>query len=101
MSALVVASNEKDSAKIAAAINRLGQGGSNAVGAVTLTPSATSTTVTAINCSKSCYIFLSPITQHAANDMATTSIVAGDKQFVITHANNARVDRTFGWVCLG
>jgi hypothetical protein len=33
--------------------------------------------------------------------MATTSVVAGTGQFVLTHANNARTDRTFGWEVRG
>jgi hypothetical protein len=101
MSAILVSTNEQNPVRIAAAINQLARGGSNSVGSVTLTPSATSTTVQAPTCSTSCYVFLSPTTPNAANDMATTSTVAGTGQFVITHANNTRVDRTFGWVIFG
>jgi hypothetical protein len=33
--------------------------------------------------------------------MATTSYVAAKGQFTVTHANNARVDRTFGFAVIG
>lgn len=66
-------------------------------GTVTLTPNATSTVVNNAACVASSEVFLMPITSHAANDMATTSIVAGVGLFTITHANNARTDRTFNY----
>jgi hypothetical protein len=92
---------EQKSDVVNQSIRELQNGRNNATGSFTLTPSATTTTVLAVNCSPSSFVFLSPQTQDAANDMATTSIVAGKGQFVVTHANNARVDRTFGYVVLG
>lgn len=87
--------------ELAAAINRLAEGGSNSIGTFTLTANATSTTVPAVTCAVGSVVKFSPQTPNAANDMATTSYVAGVKQFVVTHANNARVDRTFGFVVFG
>lgn len=87
--------------ELAAAINRLAEGGSNSTGTFTVTANATSTTVPAITCAVGSVVVISPQTAHAANDMATTSYVAGVKQFVVTHANNARTDRTFGFVVFG
>jgi hypothetical protein len=101
MPAIVVASNETRLPVFAAALKRLAEGGSNAVGTFTLTPSATSTTVPAPTCAKGSVVLLSPQTAHAANDMATTSVVAGDKQFVVAHASNALNDRTFGFLVVG
>jgi hypothetical protein len=75
--------------------------GVRSVGTFTLTANATTTTVTVANCSTSSFVVLSPQTQDAANDMATTSIVPGTGQFVVTHANNSRVDRTFGYIVVG
>ena len=69
--------------------------GSASIGTVTLTANATQTIVANAACKVSSSVFLMPNTQDAANDAATTSIVAGVGQFTITHANNARVDRTF------
>lgn len=104
MSALVLQSNESNHVKQNAAINELGKGRSNAVGTVTLTASAVSTTVTAINCGSGSVVLLSPTTAHAAAELAAggcyISTVA-NKSFTITHANNSQNDRTFGYVCLG
>lgn len=83
------------------AIRELQQGRNNATGSFTLTPSATSTIVQAPTCSPTSFVYISPQTSDAANDMATTWTVAGSGQFVVHHANNARVDRTFGFVVLG
>lgn len=69
--------------------------GTASKGTVTLTANATSTTVTNASIVPSSTITMSPVTPHAGNDGATTSWVAGTGSFVITHANNARTDRTF------
>ena len=99
--AIALSLKEQKSDVVNQAIRELQQGRVNCTGSFTLTPSATSTTVPAPTCSTTSFVFLSPQTQDAANDMATTSIVAGAGQFVVTHANNPRVDRTFGYVVLG
>jgi hypothetical protein len=67
-------------------------------GTFTLTPSATSTVITTSACFTTSVVLYSPNTPNAANDMATTSIVPANGSFTITHANNARVDRTFKYV---
>jgi hypothetical protein len=66
-------------------------------GTVTLTANAASTVVTNAAVVPTSRISMSPITPDAGNDGATTSWVAGTGQFTITHANNARVDRTFNY----
>lgn len=101
MAGLDINPGETSLRKIVDTIRQLVQGKSNAVGTFTLTPNATSTTVKAPTCAPGSVVFWSPQTQHAANDMATTSVVAGTGQFVLTHANNARIDRTFGWEVRG
>src|SRR5713101_8234521 len=97
MSGNVPGPGETDLYKLVRAIRELFEGRSNAVGTFTLTASATSTVVTAQNCSPSSFVYLSPQTAHAANDAATTSVVAGNGSFTVTHANNSRNDRTFGY----
>lgn len=76
----------------------------NAQGQVTLRANQTTTTVDksvatgATNVSRDDEIMLSPRTANAAAALATTfisSVVQGG--FVITHASNAQVDKTFGW----
>ena len=70
------------------------------IGTFTLSPNVTTTTVVA-PCTPSSVVLISPETQDAANDMATTSIVPGTGQFVVTHANNSRNDRTFAYQVVG
>lgn len=80
------------------------QGRSLAVGSVTLTASATSTTVTAPWISPYDTIMLTPATANAASALATTYVQEADitkGQFVIRHANNAQTDRTFRWHSAG
>lgn len=102
MSAVVLQRDEKDPAKQNFVINQLGQGRSNAVGEVTLTASTTTTTVTAVNCGADSAVFLFPQTANAANDLGIAYVSSVSQgQFVITHASNARSDRTFWFVCLG
>jgi hypothetical protein len=102
MSALVLNSAEKELTKIVTAVNQLAQGRSNAVGSVTLTANATTTTVSSQTCGAGSVILLSPLTANAAAALATTYVSAvAPKSFTLTHASNAQVDRTFGFVCLG
>lgn len=88
-------------ADIVSAIRQTVQGRNNATGTFTITPNATSTVVQAPNCANTSFVFLSPQTFNAANDMATTWTIAANGQFTVNHASNPRVDRTFGFVCLG
>lgn len=85
------------------AINELIMGRSNAVGAVTLTAGATTTTVARSTISKDAVVMLFPMTANAAAALATTyatTSVSGGS-FTITHANNAQTDRNFQYVVLG
>jgi hypothetical protein len=104
MSALVLARDEKDPRRVNTAINELAKGRSNAVGTLTLTANAGSTTVAAVNCGAGSVVLLSPLTAHAAAEIGNGTIYVGmvaNKSFTLTHANNAQVDRTFGYACLG
>lgn len=104
MTAPVLQRDEKDPQKVNFVINQLGQGRSNAVGEVTLDANATTTTVSAVNCGADSSVHLFPQTANAANDFGLMYVDPDDVtqgQFIITHANNARTDRTFWFVCLG
>jgi ABC-type branched-subunit amino acid transport system substrate-binding protein len=99
-----VSSQEKDLSKFALAIQQLANGRSNATGLVTLAASATSTTVSNINCATGSTIYLTATTANAAAALATTYIAPATvtkQQFVITHASNSQTDRTFFYVVLG
>jgi hypothetical protein len=90
--------NEKDLTAFAAAIQQLAAGRSNAVGVVTLTASATSTTKTDKNCAAGTVPILVPTTANAAAALGTTYIptaTVSNGSFVIQHASAASVDRTF------
>jgi hypothetical protein len=101
MAGLDINPGETSFRKIVDVIRQLVQGKSNATGTFTLTANATSTTVTAPTCAPGSHVTWTPQTAHAANDMATTSYVASKGQFVLSHANNARVDRTFSFEVRG
>lgn len=78
------------------AIRETQNGRDNASGSVTLTANVGTTTVAAVNCSPTSGVQLTPATANAATAVATTYVsTVGKGQFVITHANNAQVDRTF------
>lgn len=96
--------NETSMAKILQSIRELWEGRSDAVGTVTLTANVTTTTVAAANLSAKSRIHLEPRTANAAGALATTYITAANHlqgSFVITHANTATTDRTFGWSARG
>lgn len=91
---------EKDPIRIAGAIRELATGRSNAVGTVTLTAGAVSTTVIAPNCSALSVPFLMPLTENAlAAKPWIASVTKG--QFVIGHQSHPDTDMIYGYVCLG
>jgi len=97
---------ETDQKKQNLSLQQLGAGRSNAVGSVTLTANAATTTVTDMNCASGSSIHLMPTTANASAEigagtiyLATATILNGS--FVITHANNAQVDRTFRYAIHG
>lgn len=81
-------------------------GRSNAFGTFTLAAAAASTTVLAENCSPDSCVTLMPLTAHASAEagagtiyITSANVTAG--QFIVTHANNAQVDRTFRYAIQG
>ncbi len=104
MAGLTLNPGEKDPRRIVDVVRQLIEGRNNAVGTVTLTANAATTTVKAPNCAPGSFPFLFPMTANAAAAVATTFILASNVttgQFVISHANNAQTDKAFGWVVLG
>lgn len=84
--------------KIAEALSRLTR---HRQGTVTLTANAASTTVVHSSINADVVISLMPTTANAAAALGTTYIVPAKGQFVINHANNAQVDKTFAWAVAG
>lgn len=104
MAGNIPAITEKDPTRINQAIRDLFMGRSNAVGTVTLTASATTTVVAALNIGASSRVFLMPTTANAAADFASGSLyisAVASGTFTITHPNDADTDKTFFWVALG
>lgn len=100
--AIQISPQERDIARIAQAVHELANGRNNAVDEFTLTPNATTTVVSHPNCSVDCQPQFSARTANAAAALATTWISAIDQgSFTVTHANNAQVDRTFGYTVSG
>ena len=87
-------------------IQQLAAGRNNAVGVVTLTPSAASTTVVDKNCAAGTVPILVPTTADAAAELKNGTIFIprasiSNGSFEITHANNTQSDRTFLYVLFG
>lgn len=104
MSAPIVQTNEKDLTKYAFALQQLAAGRSNAVGEFTLDDGATSTVVSAQNCGEDSVVLLMPKTANAAAEIGAGTLYIGtvaNGSFTVTHANNAQIDRTFGFAAFG
>lgn len=93
----------KDTADI---INRMQVGRSNCTTSVTLTANVASTTVTDERIAYNSVILLMPKTANASAEIGNGTIYISDTgrvngSVVITHANNAQSDRSFGLVIIG
>ena len=104
MAGLSLSPAETSLARIVMAVRQLMEGRSNAVGSFTLAVTATSTTVSAPNCSAGSKVLFSAETANAAGAMATTyvppaTVTAG--QFIVNHASAATTDRTFSYETRG
>lgn len=89
--------------KIAIALNLAYDGKTDNVGTVTLTASATTTTVTDKRTSNASGVYLCPTTANAATALSTTYLSARTPgtSFTLTHANTADVDKTFTYTIVG
>ena len=83
-------------------VNNVIAGKLNNNGTVTLTANAASTTFTDSRIGANSVICLMPTTANAAGALATTYFATFLKgSCVINHANNAQVDKTFGFTITG
>lgn len=87
--------------KLAEKINGILQGSLNITGDVTFTASASTTTVTDARASATSYIAFMPRTANAAGEVGYYVSSQGKGTFTITHAVDARVDRTFRYIVIG
>ena len=100
MSVLIPSEDNADIFKLNAAVRALAQGQTNAAGIVSLAAGAVSTTVTRFSVGPSSVVLLTPMSANAASAIAAGAYVSKvfKQGFTITHANNAQLDRTFGYV---
>ncbi|MCA6121918.1 hypothetical protein J6500_08395 [Bradyrhizobium sp. WSM 1704] len=104
MTAYVPGITETDLKKIVLAIQNLAAGRSNAVGAVTLVPGASTTTVSAPNCALGSTPILTATSPSAAAELSSGTLFVSavvNGSFTITHGNSATADRTFLYAVLG
>lgn len=104
MAGLTLNPGETMLSRIVQVVRQLIEGKSNATGTFTLTANAGSTQVTAPTCGLSSVILYSPLTAHASAEIGNGTIyISGVAlgSFTLTHANNAQVDRTFGYEVRG
>ena len=89
--------------KLAQVANRAANGKTNNTGTVTLAASTTTTTVTDSRIGEDTVVLLSPLTANAAAAIGTTyiSTTTAGTSFVLTHASDANVDKTFGYILVG
>lgn len=83
---------------IARALNAVIGGKRNATTSLTLAAGVTTTTLTDSRIGYFSVITLMPKTANAAGALAGLYITPGDGSAVVTHANTATLDRTFGVV---
>lgn len=107
MTAYVPGIQETDLKKIILSIQQLAAGRSNAVGTVTLAPSAATTVVVPTQTgmiAPGSKVMLTPTTASAATEMGNGTIYVssvGKDTFTLTHANSAVADRTFFYAIHG
>lgn len=91
--------------RIANKLNSVLQGKLNAVTQITLSPSATTTTVIDARLSAFSGIFLQPLTANAMTAMLTSPGVLVTSQqsgsLVLTHASDTNSDKTFNMLIIG
>lgn len=95
---------ERDPRVIVDSLRQVIEGRMNTTGIITLAPGAALSVVEFPNCSRDCQVFLFPRTANAAAAVPTTYIGLTDivqGGFTVRHANNAQVDRTFSFLCIG
>ena len=90
--------------QIAESVRNIMDGKINATGTVTLAANQATTTLNDVRIGRDTQVKLTATTANGATAIATTyqTYPNANKQLaVINHANNAQVDRTFGYVLLG
>lgn len=92
--------------QVASVLNGAMSGKMNAIGEVTLTANAATTTITDSRLTRNSLVLFDPMTSNAAAELYGATMYVTDAnrrngEFVITHANNAQSDRTFKYLVIG
>ena len=93
-----------DSRQIVAVVNRVNLGKLNCTGTVTLLAGQSITTVTDHRAAAESFVAFMPLSSNAAAEQGAGSMYVSNRttgSFSITHANNAQVDRIFGYAVIG
>ena len=104
MTAYVPGITETDLKKIVLALQQVAAGRSNAVGSVTLTTGAATTTVATTNCTSASTPILTPASANAAAELGNGTLyvsAVANGSFTLAHANSATTGRTFLYAILG
>ena len=91
---------------LATVVNRINAGKVNAVGEVTLTASATTTTITDPRLTPTSFLSLWPLTANAAAELDAQHPYAAEADrglgsWVLTHRSDAGADRSFRFLIIG
>jgi hypothetical protein len=104
-SGLAINANETNPRKQNTTLKQLIEGRSNAVGLAALaTGAATTTTVTAVNCSPTSAVLIFPAAAASALVVTTTYVLPANvtaSQFIISHAANSTASMNFWWAAFG
>ena len=88
--------------EISEVVNNIMNGKTNNTGSVTLTQSSTTTTLNDERIGESSVIVFTPLSSHAASEMAHLYISAQTKrQATITHRNTGHSDLNFRYIIVG
>ena len=93
-----------DARQVAAVVNRLAQGKLNCGGSVTLAAGAAGTAVSDPRATAVSIVLLMPTTANAAAELGNGTLYVSARakgSFTLAHANNAQVDRAFGYALIG
>ncbi len=95
---------DADARRIVAVVNRVNLGKLNCTGTVTLLAGLSITTVADHRATADSVVMFMPLSASAASEQAAGGMyvsVRATGSFAIAHANNAQVDRTFGYAVIG
>ena len=82
-------------------INNILNGKVNSISSLTLTASATSTTIADLRCTDSSVVYLMPTTANARTALNGSYITVTNQSFTITHSSYADTDMDFNYAILG